>query len=127
MSLGGDIPLCSFCGEAVPVTTAARRCLSPRARGAAICARCAEEIFKLMTREVPPPGPLDVDPRDWGPPIEVALDRHPIGDLGNSRVDARLVLAIALRDQRVAGWLRSRGVDEAALRAEFGELELGWD
>jgi hypothetical protein len=119
MSLGGDIPLCSFCAEAVPVTIGDR--------GAAICERCAEEIFKLMTREQPSPGPLDVDPRDPRPPIEVGLARRPIGDLGNTRVDARLLLAIALRDGQAAAWLRERGLDEAAIRGRFGELELGWE
>jgi hypothetical protein len=119
LSLGGDVPLCSWCGGAVPVTGGDR--------GAAICERCAAEILKVMRREDPPPGPLDVDPRDPGPPIEVGLDRHLIGDLGNPRVDARLLLAIALRDGRVAGWLLERGVDEAAIRGAFGEMDLGWD
>jgi hypothetical protein len=119
MSLGGDIPLCSFCGEAVPVTVGEG--------GAAICERCAAVILRMMRRDEPPPGPLDIDPRDPGPPIEVGLDRHPIGDLGNVRVDARLLLAIVLRGSRVGRWLGERGFDEAAIRAEFGVLELGWE
>jgi ATP-dependent Clp protease ATP-binding subunit ClpA len=46
------------------------------------------------------------------------------GDLGADANDARLLLAIALRDRRVAAWLREHGVDEAAIRARFGALDL---
>ena len=42
-------------------------------------------------------------------------------------MDARLLLAIALRDQKVAAWLRERGIDEAAIRREFGALDLGFE
>ena len=33
-----------------------------------------------------------------------------LGDLGNARVDARLLQALLLRDGRVADWLRRKGV-----------------
>jgi hypothetical protein len=44
----------------------------------------------------------------------VQLGQRLLGDLGNARVDARLLTAILLRDGRVAAWLRARqiGVDE---------------
>lgn len=67
------------------------------------------------------------DPRDPGPPIVVALDGTPIGDLGNARVDARLLLAIVLRGRGVADWLAERGVHERAVREHFGGFDLGWD
>jgi hypothetical protein len=74
-------------------------------------------------RPVQPP----IDPRDFGDPIMVSLNERPLGDLGNPRADARLLLVLALRDKRVAAWRRERGVEEAAIRAEFGELDLGFD
>src|SRR5215213_5461107 len=43
------------------------------------------------TGEPPSPGP---DPADPGPPITVRLDDLLLGDLGNQRVDARLLQAI---------------------------------
>jgi hypothetical protein len=63
--------------------------------------------------------PLDPDPADPGPPITVRLDELLVGDLGNQRVDARLLQAILLRDQHVAEWLRSQGVDAAAVEEAF--------
>lgn len=68
-----------------------------------------------------------VDPRHPGPPIVVSFDEEILGDLGNVRVDARLLLAILLRDRGVADWLRERGVDEPAVRNHFGRLDLGWE
>lgn len=59
------------------------------------------------------------DPADPGPPITVRLDDHLLGDLGNKRVDARLLQAILLRDRRVAEWLRSRGIDAETIEAAF--------
>jgi hypothetical protein len=56
----------------------------------------------------------------------VRLEDRLIGDLGNRRTDARLLLAIVLRDGDVAAWLHERGVNEAALREEFGGLDLGF-
>jgi ATP-dependent Clp protease ATP-binding subunit ClpA len=41
-----------------------------------------------------------------------------------ARADARLLLDIALRDGEVAAWLREHGVDEAAIRARFGAMDL---
>jgi hypothetical protein len=68
------------------------------------------------TGEPPSPGP---DPADPGPPIPVRLDELLLGDLGNQRVDARLLQAILLRDRRVAEWLRSRGIDADAVEDAF--------
>lgn len=48
-----------------------------------------------------------------------------LGDLGNARVDARLLRAILLRDGRVAEWLRSRGIDTDAVESAFPGS--GWD
>jgi hypothetical protein len=59
------------------------------------------------------------DPADPGPPIKVCLDDVLLGDLGNPRVDSCLVRAILLRDGRVADWLRSRGIDAAAVEDAF--------
>ena len=41
-----------------------------------------------------------------------------------SRADARLLLDVALHDGEVAAWLREHGVDEAAIRARFGAMDL---
>jgi hypothetical protein len=49
----------------------------------------------------------------------VRLDELLLGDLGNARVDARLLRALLLRDGRVAGWLRDRGVDQASVGEAF--------
>jgi hypothetical protein len=65
-----------------------------------------------------PPG-RGPDPADPGPPIAVLLDDLLLGDLGNARVDARLLRAVLLRDGRVAEWLRSRGIDDAAVDEAF--------
>jgi hypothetical protein len=59
------------------------------------------------------------DPADPGPPITVRLDDLLLGDLGNPRVDARLVRAILLRDGRVAEWLHTRGIDADAVEDAF--------
>jgi hypothetical protein len=73
----------------------------------------------------PPPappatgGPHGVDPSDPGPAIPVSLGPELIGDLGNARVDARLLHAILLRDRLVATWLREQGVDGAAIERAF--------
>ncbi len=60
-------------------------------------------------------------PRDPGAPVGVTLDEALIGDLGNPRVDGRLLLEILDRRGAVAAWLRERGVDEAAVRQMLGE------
>ena len=78
-----------------------------------------------------PPAPPDAgepsrgpDPADPGPPVEVRLDKLLLGDLGNARVDARLLRAIIARDGKVATWLRTRGVDAGAVDAAFPDS--GW-
>lgn len=68
------------------------------------------------TGEPPSPGP---DPADPGPPITVRLDDLLLGDLGNQRVDARLLQAVLLRDRHVAEWLRSQGIDADAVEDAF--------
>jgi ATP-dependent Clp protease ATP-binding subunit ClpA len=60
-------------------------------------------------------------PRDPGAPVGVVLDETPLGDLGNPRVDGRLLLEILDRRGAVAAWLRERGVDEDAVRRMLGE------
>lgn len=67
------------------------------------------------------------DPRHPDGAVVVWFGDVPIGDLGNARVDARLLLAIILNDRGVADWLRERGVDERAVREHFGGFDLGWD
>ncbi len=119
--LDGDPPACAFCGEPEE-----RIAVGPA--GVAICLGCAARIADILRRQGAPPSPSQpIDPRDPGPPIAVSLLGRPFGDLGNVRVDARLLLAIVLRDGRVAGWLRERGVDEVTIRDAFGELDLGFD
>lgn len=120
---GGE-PACSFCGEA----GGPQRLVTVAQGGAAICVVCAVRVSDIMRRAgEPPPPPEPIDPRDPGPPIAVRLESRPLGDLGHPRVDARLLLAIGLRDGRAAGWMRAHGVDEAAIRDEFRDLDLGFD
>jgi len=70
-----------------------------------------------------PPGVADPggrpDPSDAGPPIGVLLGAMPLGDLGNPRVDSRLVVAVLLRDGEVSRWLRFHNIDVEAVQAEF--------
>jgi hypothetical protein len=81
-----------------------------------------------MAAAPPRPAPAGrPDPRDPGPPITVALDGELLGDLGNPRVDARLLLALVLRGGRVAQWLASQGIDDATLRERYGAMGLGWE
>jgi hypothetical protein len=68
------------------------------------------------TGDPPSRGP---DPSDPGPPIAVQLDDLLLGDLGNARVDARLLRAVLLRDGQMAEWLRSRGIDDDAVEEVF--------
>jgi len=49
----------------------------------------------------------------------VQLGEQLIGDLGNARVDARLLSAILVRDGRVAAWLRERQIDVDDLEEAF--------
>jgi ATP-dependent Clp protease ATP-binding subunit ClpA len=42
----------------------------------------------------------------------------------SARADARLLLDVALRDGEAAAWLREHGIDEAAIRARFGAMDL---
>jgi hypothetical protein len=51
------------------------------------------------------------DPSDPGNPVVVQLGQQLLGDLGNPRVDARLISAILKRDGRVAAWLRDQQID----------------
>jgi ATP-dependent Clp protease ATP-binding subunit ClpC len=55
-------------------------------------------------------------PEDPGDPLGVKLGATVLGDLGNARVDVRLLLAILDRNGPMAAWLRERGVDEPTLR-----------
>ena len=59
------------------------------------------------------------DPADPRPPIEVRLDDYLLGDLGNARVDARLLNAILLRNGKVAAWVRSHGIEAADVEVAF--------
>lgn len=68
------------------------------------------------TGEPPSSGP---DLSNPGPPITVRLDDLLLGDLGNRRVDARLLQALLMRDGGVAQWLRNQGVDLDAVEKAF--------
>ena len=65
------------------------------------------------------------DPSNPGPPIEVRLDDLLLGDLGNARVDARLLRTVLERDGAVAKWLRRRGVDAEDIEETFPGS--GWE
>jgi ATP-dependent Clp protease ATP-binding subunit ClpA len=58
-----------------------------------------------------------------GHPVMVALadERRPIGDLGHPRVDAHLLELMLVKDTPAARLLREHGIDEARLRAAFGD------
>jgi ATP-dependent Clp protease ATP-binding subunit ClpA len=52
-----------------------------------------------------------------GYPVAVTLGEGlPVGDLGNARADARVLLAMLVADGQVASMLRDHGVDEDAVR-----------
>lgn len=53
------------------------------------------------------------------------LDALLLGDLGNPRVDARLLQAVLLRNGQVADWLRSRDIDADAIERAFPAT--GWE
>ncbi|MEN3283446.1 MAG: ATP-dependent Clp protease ATP-binding subunit ClpC [Solirubrobacteraceae bacterium] len=55
-----------------------------------------------------------------GDPVPVALGRDLIGDLGNPRTDARVLLAMLAKGGRSAALLREHGLDEAAVRGRLG-------
>ena len=59
------------------------------------------------------------DPTDPGNPIVVQLGQQLLGDLGNARVDARLLSAILVRDGRVAAWLREQQIDVEEVETAF--------
>jgi hypothetical protein len=65
------------------------------------------------------------NPADPGPPITVQLDDLLLGDLGNRRVDARLLSAVLVRGGPVAQWLQGRGIDLEELEATFPSS--GWE
>lgn len=52
-------------------------------------------------------------------PSSVQLGQQLLGDLGNPRVDARLLSAILTRDGRVAAWLRDRQIDLDDVESAF--------
>ncbi len=56
-----------------------------------------------------------------GHAVMVRLNEEAIGDLGNPRADARVLLAILERDGPIAAWLRERGVDEPVVRRILGD------
>jgi ATP-dependent Clp protease ATP-binding subunit ClpC len=60
-----------------------------------------------------------------GHPVAVTLgqDAVPIGDVGQPRVDARLLGLMLARDTPAARLLREHGIDEAAVDAAFGPDE----
>jgi hypothetical protein len=59
------------------------------------------------------------EPEPDGAPIEVRLGDRLLGDLGNPVVDAALLRALLGRGGKVASWLRSRGIDTAAVDERF--------
>jgi len=53
-------------------------------------------------------------------PVTLGADARPIGDLGNPRVDARLLELLLVNDTIAARLLRGHGIDEILLREVFG-------
>jgi ATP-dependent Clp protease ATP-binding subunit ClpA len=82
----------------------------------------AAAIRRLASDPPPPPrARFDLDAAiASGDPVPVALDRDLIGDLGNPRVDGRLLLAMLAKDGHSAALLREHGLDEAAVRDRLG-------
>jgi ATP-dependent Clp protease ATP-binding subunit ClpA len=74
----------------------------------------AEAAFQQPTSRVP----TDVHHAlREGHPVPVTLgDGPPVGDLGNPRTDARVLVAMLVADGRAAQLLRDHGVDEDAIR-----------
>jgi hypothetical protein len=71
----------------------------------------------------PPPDRFDLDATiaEGGPvPVWLGANELPIGDLGQPRVDSRLLLAMLAKDGRSAALLREHGLDEAAVRDRLG-------
>jgi ATP-dependent Clp protease ATP-binding subunit ClpA len=81
-----------------------------------------EEIVEaLAAGGEPPPRPRSDAPlAEVHGPVPVSLGPDLIGDLGNPRVDAQLLLAILERGGPVAAWLRERGLEEADVRRWSG-------
>jgi hypothetical protein len=133
---------CSFCGAK---KTQERRLIASHDATAVVCEDCvarfvdffgrweereprvAAHSSELSRRYREQSKRPQLDPRDQRPPIPVQLNSELLGDLGHARVDARLLLAVALRNGRVATWLRERGIDESSLRQAFGAMDLGFD
>jgi hypothetical protein len=85
--------------------------------------RMRDAAMRRLASEPPPPprAPFDLDAAiASGGPVPVALDRDLIGDLGNPRVDGRLLLAMLAKDGHSAALLREHGLDEAAVRDRLG-------
>lgn len=53
------------------------------------------------------------------------LDELLLGDLGNTRVDARLLQALMLRDGKAGVWLRNHGVTAQDVEKAFSGT--AWD
>ncbi|MDP9400720.1 MAG: hypothetical protein M3P39_07215, partial [Actinomycetota bacterium] len=84
----------------------------------------AAVVREALAATPPLGGGLGVAGADPGgpDPVVVELGGTTLGNLGNARVDAGLLLAVALRGGQVAGWLRERGIDQPAIRERFGAL-----
>ncbi len=65
------------------------------------------------------PGGGGINPGDRAHPISVRLEDLLLGDLGNARVDARLLTAILARDGKIGNWLRDRGVTPREVERDF--------
>ncbi len=96
-----------------------------------IVARLGLEVDPIRERAVAMAGSGGRAPRDpaetlrAGEPLPVTLGEGdlPLGDLGHPRVDARLLLLMLVADRRIGRWLRERGIDEAAIRAEVPDVD----
>jgi ATP-dependent Clp protease ATP-binding subunit ClpC len=64
---------------------------------------------------------LGPQPEPPGDALVARLGGVAIGDVGNPRTDARLLLTILDRNGPMAAWLRERGIDEPTLRRMLEE------
>ena len=89
-------------------------------------ATAAEEPLRIPADDArwAGPAPAEVARRlADGAEVVVRFDDAALGDLGQPRVDGRMLLAILVAGGRAARLLRDRGVDEAAVRAALPGLD----
>jgi Clp amino terminal domain, pathogenicity island component len=106
-----------------PEAVLAAGATTERIRAAALRRLAAAPTAPAASWPPPPRAPFDLDATiatGGAVPVWLGARDLPIGDLGNPRVDARLLLAMLAKDGHSAALLRDHGLDEAAVRARLG-------